>query len=182
MTVRDPGVQYKRWTQVIPLVMEQVLRRVHTAIPGIVVTFDPTTRRAEVQPAVNLMLDDGSGVPRAQLLDVPVLRTGGGGWRIDAPLAPGDAVLLLYCERDISGFKESNRQGNLPTDQIMADSDVVALPMFTPTVGATAPEVTDGLSIQSADGATAITLQDGRITLKADRIVLAYDGGQVDYP
>ena len=181
-----PGVassenRWDNWPQVIRFVCEQILKKVHTAVPGIVDAYNPATRRAIVQPATDITLTDNATRSRAILLDIPVLWPGGGGWFVHAPLRRGDAVLIVTSERDISAFKQTNQQGPLPTTRVMSEADGVAIPMFTPPDG-DAPAVLDGITLQSGDGSTRITLQDGAVEIVADTITLRYTGGTTTYP
>ena len=57
----------------------------HTSTPGIVETYDPTTRRARVRPALRLVKtgdipgEDGEAVERALAVNVPVMWLAAGG-------------------------------------------------------------------------------------------------------
>ena len=180
MSSRDPRLRLETARQVFAYVCDRTLRKVRTAIPGTIVAYDAETRRARVEPAVEMLLTDNRSMPRAVILDVPVLWPSVGDWLIHFPLAAGDHVLLVFCQRDISGFKALRRRGRLPTDRILDEQDAVALPGFGPT-GRTTPASATGISIQSADGETAITVEDGHVTIKASRITLDYPGGPIDY-
>lgn len=80
---------------------------IRTACPGIVVDYDVTTQTATVNLAVRL--PDVNGVPQElpPLPDVPVHWQRGGGFFCSMPLKAGDAGLLVFCEADFSGWRES---------------------------------------------------------------------------
>ena len=175
--------RWDNWPQIFRFARRKFLERVRTAVPGHVVSYDPRTRRARVQPAIDRTLaEDGTSVPRAPLLDVPILWPGGGGWFLTFPLEAGDAVQVIYNERDISAFKRHHAQGAPPSSRVLAGADAAATPTFHPLQDAEEPESTTGVSIQSEDGETAITLEDGHVRIKARRITLEYEGDTISYP
>lgn len=80
----------------------------HTAMPGIIQSFDPQTRTATVQPAIASVFvgDDGSDQPTPLPLcvDVPVYFPSGGGFELTFPVVAGDHCLLIFAERCIDGW------------------------------------------------------------------------------
>ena len=208
MSARDPDQTYQTMPQMMRGFAEQFAKTIHTAIPAVVVSYDPTTAppRARVRPAVDLLFTDGTTMPRAELLDVPVLWHSTSEWAVTMPLAAGDTVLVVFCERDISGFKHDRTARRLPSNRIMSEADAVAIPGFGPAVPIT-PASTDGVTIQNVDGSTALVIEDGhitftadtvtaqtadgatsfvmeagRITLNADTVTINYDGGTQTWP
>lgn len=173
MTNRDPDKEYKSPAEVLGFMCDQMLKMIRTATPAEIVAYEPATQRATVEPSLELLLTDGSSMPRAQALDVPVIFPAGGGWRITFPLTAGDEVLLVNCDRDISGFKQSGGRGRLPSDRVMAESDVVALAGFG--FSTRPPETTSGVSIENADSSTAVTIDAGTIVLKAATVMVEGD-------
>ena len=59
---RDPDARYETLPQGVEFFGDQLLKRVHTSLPGIVVSYNAATRRARVQPAVDLLLTNGGVV------------------------------------------------------------------------------------------------------------------------
>ena len=174
--VWDPDISYDRnWAQLLRFVAEQSLKSVKTALPGEVIAVDGN--RVDVQPLIDMLIDDGTSMPRAPILNVPVLRPGGGGWTIHAPIAVGDQVLVVFCHRDIGGWQFTGQQGAPPSDRIMSETDAIALPVFTSDLLSGV-----GVTIESPDGNTSVRVGDGRVEIDARQISLIYDGGRVDYP
>lgn len=179
MSNRDRDQRYESMKQAVPFYVRQALKDIHTCLPGIVKTYDATTRRARVQPAVDLLFTDNTSQPRAVILDVPVLAQTGGGFTFHCPLSAGDAVLLAFSERDIQRFKSSLQSGPPLSDDIMKLQHAVAVAGFV------RPEVAlagSGLVLQTNDGNTYISIDRGRVTIHADNIRLEYSGGVEDYP
>lgn len=181
MSQRDSDAREEKLAQGIPFFGQQLLKKVRTAEPGIVLSYDSETQRARVQPAIHLRLKrDGKrwSVPKPVILDVPVLHPAGGGFLVHVPLRTGDAVMLLFSARDMAAFKQSLRSGAPPSPDIMALKDAVAIPGFAPANAA--PRT--GLTMQTTDGNTFINLTDGQVTIKAARITLQHGGGTEVWP
>ena len=129
MSNRDTDARYETPRQVIPFVNEQLLKQVHTSLPGVVVSYDAATRRARVQPAVDLLLTDGSTMQKPVILNVPVLWPATGGYFFHMPLEVGDPVMLLFNERDIARFKETLAVGPPLSNDIMEIQHACAMPV-----------------------------------------------------
>lgn len=90
--------------EVIVAAIETRLRGVHTAIPGTVVAYDPTTQTATIQPGVKLEISSGVWESVPPIPEVPIQWPGGTGGAFHAALAPGDGVLLICPEQDPTGW------------------------------------------------------------------------------
>lgn len=91
--------------------IENRLKDLHTAMPGIVESFDAELQTATIQPAVKRVfkLDNGtkevltpSNLPI--LINVPVQFPRGGGFSLTFPVAKGDECLLVFCERSFDNW------------------------------------------------------------------------------
>lgn len=71
---------------------------------GIVVSYDPARRRAQVQPAAMRATPDGQPYPLSVLPSCPVIWPRFGNMVQIGRLNPGDEVLLAVCSRPIDGF------------------------------------------------------------------------------
>lgn len=81
----------------------------HTALPGIVKSFDKDRQTAVVQPAVQKFFRGTGFVEVKQLVDVPVQFPRGGGFALTFPVAAGDECLLVFSERAIDHWFETGR-------------------------------------------------------------------------
>ena len=171
MSNRDPDATYEDIHQCTSFQFEQFIKTKHTSIPGEIREYDSSTKRASVQP-LNLLLTDGTSIPRATYVDVPVIQPSAGGWVFNLPVQPGDAVMVLFSERGIENFKNTFKVADLPDDIVMAERDAVALLGF----GALniSPVTDQGISIQSEDGSVYMTLENNAVTVKSRKIV--WDG------
>ena len=140
MSNRDADARYEVVQQGIPFYGAQLLKRVHTSLPGVVVAYDAATRRARVQPAVDLLLSppdnptadfgDLLPMPKPIILDVPVIHPSGGGYTVHFPLVKDDPVMLLFAERDIAAFKLTLETGPPISDDVMEIQHAVCIPGF----------------------------------------------------
>lgn len=85
--------------------IENRLDSVHVSMPGRVVSYDPATQSANVQPCVSQSRYSESGEREARPLPVlpsiPVRHVGGGGFRTTVPIKPGDTGTLVFCSCSI---------------------------------------------------------------------------------
>ena len=87
----------------------------HTCMPGIIDTYDQEKRRANVRPALMMVMagefpgEDGEAMERALSVNVPVLWMATSEYSMHGPLKPGDRGLLVFSERGIAAFKESGQ-------------------------------------------------------------------------
>ena len=113
-------------TDIIRNSVFSVLNNVHTALPGIVQSFDSSTNRAAIQPALNKAFFAGE-MPMPILENVPVIFPGSGGAVINFPVKAGDYCLLIFVERSMDLWLE-NGGFVTPTDPRKFDlSDAVAI-------------------------------------------------------
>jgi hypothetical protein len=103
------------------------LRNVNTAMPGEIVSYEPSLNTAVIKPAFTRTYTDGTIVEIPNLEDVPIAFPRSGTAAITFPLKAGDSVLLVFCQRNIEQWKlfggtvtPDTRKFNL--------SDAVAIP------------------------------------------------------
>ena len=203
MTVRDPDVSLEELQQIMAFAWSQWKKEIHVSMAGVVVAYDADTARAKVRIAQDAMLDDGTALPRPVLMDLPVLHAAGGGFVLHTPLAAGDPVHILFSERSLSQFKQTLQAGPLADTTIMDMSDASVIPGYVPLtftpVDGLAMQTTDGesyvsvqdgevvlqsdlVTTQSATGDSFISVDNGEVIIHADRVTIQYRGGSVSYP
>lgn len=99
----------------------------HTALPGVIVSYDYTKQKAEVQPTLKKSYLDGTTLDLPILSNVPVIFPKAGGAGLTFPVVQGDTCLLLFIERSTDLWKSVG--GNVaPNDPRKFDlSDAVAI-------------------------------------------------------
>lgn len=164
MSNLDSETRYDGLASAVRFTLEQWTKGLNTCLPGIVHAYDAATRRATVQPAIDMLTTDGRTIPRPLVANVPVVAPAGGGWSVSLPLATGDPVLLVFSQRGLTGFKRAHERAAPDADRLMAMGDAIAIPGFGPI---SLTEVSsDGIVLQSNDGAEYIAVESGGIRIK----------------
>ncbi len=81
---------------------QELFSSLHCALPGVVVSFDPETQTAEIQPAVR-----AGSLIFPVLPDVPVFFPGSRESAITWPVSPGDECLVVLADVDIDAWFET---------------------------------------------------------------------------
>lgn len=84
------------WPEIIKGAIERSLDGLHTSIPAEIVAYNTVLQQATVQPVI-------AGMPAID--DVPIAWPRGGGQYLHLPLAAGDHVLLIFCEKDFGPWR-----------------------------------------------------------------------------
>jgi hypothetical protein len=127
-----------RLEEVLRLALDATLGGVHTAMPAIVKSYDASSQKATVQPAVKNIVQPSYGgddiVESFPVInDVPVIFPHAGGFFISLPVAVGDTVLLVFNERSIDKWNSGDGSEVDPVDMRKHDlSDAAALVGFYP--------------------------------------------------
>lgn len=157
----------------IRLTVREMLKMVHTGLPGRVVSFDAAKQTAKVQPAIKRIWigdDEGDEPVEAALPecpDVPVHFPGGGGYVLTFPVAPGDDCLLVFAERAIDFWWEKGGVQK-PSEFRMHDlSDGFAFVGFRPKPNAVAGFATDACELRRVDGSALVRVDAGQVWLGA---------------
>lgn len=103
--------EWQKVQEIIRKAMASQRLDLHTALPGIVKSYNATTQTADIQPAVRGPIPKGRDGWDQETLpvipNVPIAWIQGGGASIQLTLAEGDHVLLIFNEADISGFRQT---------------------------------------------------------------------------
>lgn len=153
-------------------VEDAAVQRIHKALPGIVQTYDPATRRADIVPAVQRFGLDGLPRPLPVIPSVPVLFPAGsvGGRRVchTWPLAPGDHVTVGFYSAATSQWFGTGNPAALPAHRDRnAFMDAYAIPGGAPFVEPLASAALPGVVLGFDDGVVSIYIESGQITITA---------------
>lgn len=148
-------------------VISEVLKNfglsLENCIPAVVVSYDRSANVAEVKPAINSILTDGTPQER-DTIKLPVHILGGGGIVISAPLAAGNTGWIIAGDRDIALFKQSLAVSNPNTYRTHKFSFGFFIPDKIKGVTIKSTD-TNALTIQTLDGSTRIALSDGKVKI-----------------
>ncbi|MDV3440448.1 Gp138 family membrane-puncturing spike protein [Pseudomonas otitidis] len=149
------------------------IKRLHTALPGRIVTFDAARQVASVQPMIEQQLMDGSRQPLPMLPDVPVQFPRGGGFVLTFPVKPDDECLLVFNERCIDGWWHSGASSE-PLDYRQHDlSDAVAVMGISSLPQVVPAFATDAVELRRLDGSAYVRLDEGgTLTLDGAKVLI----------
>ena len=158
--------------QVIRGAIESRLTEIHTALPGEILTYDPSKQMASIQLTLQRKYVTGELVKVPVLNDVPVVHPRSGASIVHMPLKPGDHVLVIFSERSIDIWKTQGGHPDPKDARKHHYSDAVAIPGLYPF---NAP-----ITIENPD---ALTIKNGqsRIEVKTDSINLSHPNGEIDF-
>ena len=106
-----------------------ILSSLHVALPGTVVSYDPGTRTASVQPALSRRTPSGEVIRAPLLRGVPVY--------VPDPtreISPGEECLLIFADCCIDGWLDTSQPTLPPSSRSHDLSDAFALVGFCPAV------------------------------------------------
>lgn len=147
--------------------------QIHTALPGQIVSYNPTKMTASVQIGIQAMHEKIDGSIEAMTIlpiqDVPVHFPGGGGHTLTFPVKAGDECLVIFAERNIDNwFQHGGTQQ--PGDYRMHDINDAFVMVGTRSQ----PKVPNNVSpttvqLRSDDGHTVVQIDgaNGALTLTA---------------
>lgn len=104
----------------------EILAKVHTAVPGKVVEYDPTKGLATIEPLA-YTLYNGQKVPYPRLYRVPIIFPSWSSIAICGAVEPDDKVLLIFMERSLDTWKGNDE---FPTTGAFRFENAVAFPGF----------------------------------------------------
>lgn len=159
-------------------VLDKAAQNTDDMLPARVIAFDRQTNRVQVQPMIHVVTTGGENVARAQIIDIPVMQFGGGGFVLLFPLKTGDFGWIKANDRDISLFLQSWQESPPNTFRKHSFSDAVFIPDVM-TGWTLNPDDNDRAVLQSLDGNTRIsmgasdivfTVGEASVTLSADKL------------
>lgn len=170
MSSRNPTLE-----EVLSIALEAQMGRIHTSIPGRIESYDSSTQKATVKPLVKNVEIPSEGNEIVDDLpvinDVPVIFPRSAGFFLSFKVAPGDLVLLLFCERSVDEWVHGNGENQEPADPRRHSlSDAVCIPGLFPfkkalknsdTSGVKLGEDSpNGMRLEIAGGKLILTLAD----------------------
>ena len=144
----------------------------HTAMPGIIQSFDPARMTCTVQPAIRSAIVAPNGRAEAAdlplLVDCPVVFPGGGGYILTYPLKAGDEALIVIAERCIDAWWQSGGVQAAAEYRLqdLSDGFVIPGPRSQPHVVAGGVGMT-GAELRTDTGTTVLRLKGTAVELIA---------------
>lgn len=107
----------------------ECMKGVSTSIPGHVLTFDPDTQLAQVQPGIMRVDINGAEFKVPPIIEVPVYFPGGD-YCIEYQIDPGCEGDILFSQRCIDGWVQSGGVAANPIGRFHNMQDAMFLPGF----------------------------------------------------
>lgn len=168
----------------------------HTAMPGIIQSFDAARMTCTIQPAIRGAIIAPNGRAEAAdlplLIDCPVVFPGGGGYILTYPLKAGDEALIVIAERCIDAWWQSGGVQAAAEYRLQDLSDGFVIPgprsqphVVTGGVGMTGAELrTDsGTTVLRLKGSAIEIVAPGGITMTTPTLTVTGDviSGGISY-
>jgi hypothetical protein len=167
---------YEDFSESLDFILEQFKKGFNTSLPAIIQSYDSTTKRAQVLPAIKRLFTDGTSQSLPILIDVPIIFPSAGGFTITMPITKGDSVLLIFTQRGITNFKNQFTE-SMPTNSLLSIQDAVAIVGF----GALqiTPSSSTGCTMQNNQGSNAVIIEDGKVEIKKGSNTVIVDDSQM---
>ena len=156
--------RFDNFTEALNKIFASYMKRLNTGLPGIIDKFDKETRRAKVQVALKVLLDDGTEISRSPIVDVPVVFPTGGKYMLWFNLKKGDPVWLSFSQSGMTQFKESYKESQPDIAARFREMDAVAEPGFGPLE--MTPARADGVSLQHVSGDPLVSVNDDEVIME----------------
>ncbi len=112
--------------------VEDALRKVNTALPGRIESYDASTGKASVQPLLQEKYADGDVLTLPVIPNVPLVFPRTAAASITLPVARGDGVLLLFCQRSLDTWLSVGGIAKPDDIRMHSLSDAIAIPGLVP--------------------------------------------------
>lgn len=161
--------------------VKNALKDLHTAMPGIIDTFDPVTQTCTVQPAIKRIFVGGEAVALPILINVPVSFPSAGGLSITLPVKQGDECLIIFSERSIDNWLQFG-EIKIPNDRRFHDlSDGVVIMGLKSNPNVLTDYDPDNLVIRNVANDVKVTVgADNNIAIDTPGNIAMNAAGQVD--
>lgn len=154
------------------LALEGAQAKMWTALPGIIVDYDPARQTCSVQPAIQGVVTNPDGSSQTTdlplLVDVPVQFPRGGGFACTFPLLAGDDVLVVFASRCIDAWWQSGGVQRAMEARMHDMSDGFAIPGPTSQPRKLNNVQTDGIELRDEARTTYLKVTAGTIFIKGN--------------
>lgn len=157
-------------TGMLNTVIHKVRQATDGQLPAKIISYNRINNTAVVMPLIDMIGMDGKIVQRSQIVGIPVLALGGGGFCMTFPLVPGDTGWIEASDRDISLFLQSMTEAKPSSFRMQDFGDARFIPDSFRKYSF--DNANDGASmvIQSLDGSVKLTLAPSKIKIVATTV------------
>jgi len=132
----------------------------YTCMPCRVVAVNVDKQMVDIQPLLKTYYrQSGQSVSRPVIQDVPFWTFRAGDTYISLPIKPGDTGLAIFCQRDITNWKETGGEVPLQSERVMDYNDA----FYIPFIGSAAQAISgyNAEYIEIVKNGKKITVKDG---------------------
>lgn len=158
------------FTQELENTIQQFVDGVHTALPGVIISFDPGTCSATVELKGMFMKPDGKSLAYPPAANVPVVFPQASGQKVTIafPIKAGDGCLVVMAEQSLEAWKAGG-ESNLDLKHDL--SNAIAIPGLFRTPNAAMQEAVAQDAIVIANQQTKISIKSDKVEIKGDIFV-----------
>lgn len=157
-----PKNNLNSYDALMQIIKDDIFINLNVCLPATVKKYNSSNNTADLQPSIQAVMSDNTFVDLPLLLKVPVLELGGKGLSVKIPLQEGDTGIVIFCDRDITLFKQEKKNTQPNTLRQHDLSDGIFIPMRFGNSGSS------NISIESADGNTKLEITSSGITVKGN--------------
>jgi hypothetical protein len=137
----------------------ELMKGVHTSIPGHILTFDPVTQLAQVQVGIVRVDINDAEFTRKPIIETPVYFPGGD-YCVEYQIDPGCEGNILLSERCIDGWVQSGGVAANPIGRFHNLQDAMFLPGFRSRPNALPDFQNNGVRIRNRAGTQFVWLKN----------------------
>lgn len=168
-------------TELLNTIVSNRIAEMHICMPAKIISYDFTTRKASVQPALNQKFNDDEVLVLPVIHNVPVMQPSSGGASVNFPVKEGNTVLLTFSERSLEEWLKDGKQVT-PDDARQNNlTDAIAHIGLNPFNVISAAENNDDLLIDF-DGSKIRLKPNGVVEAEAIEIDLIADNVNITAP
>lgn len=165
--------------------IDRAMLQINTCIPGVIISFDPSSQTATVRPAVQMKTNVGGveeNVDPPLIVEVPLVFPVAStqGFSLTLPVAAGDPCLLVFSQRaidnwhDLGGVQPAGGGGFRHHD--MTDAFAILAPL--PRTRVLTSWESSGIELRNSAKTSRVTVKNGTIEVECGNssLTLAADG------
>lgn len=161
----------QEFVQQVSDTIKENMRGMHTAFPGTIVSFDPSTGLASVMPSMKFKKPDGTTVDYPQITGVPVVipQSMGQQATIAYPVKAGDGCLIIVAEQSIDYWLYGQETD---TDLDFDLTNSICIPGLFAKANPVMAEACNRNEVVVDVKGTKVTVKGGSVQVDADTIAL----------
>lgn len=179
----DPRERLSDPEEAFRTAVEGLLANLWTALPCVVVSFDPAAMTVVLQPTILCEQRQTDGTTKTikipVLPDVPVVFPGGGGFTATFPIKAGDEALAIFSSRCHDGWWQSSGIQPQPEFRMhdLSDGFCIVGPRSKPR--ALSAISTNSAQLRTDDGAVYVEITSDNVNVVATSDVNVTAGGNI---